>query len=241
MVGGGSSRLEKALAEQSHEQHNVIERTERRLREGYEVKLAELTRHCAVLQQQVETLEADTPKRRLMQQGDAVDLTEAELNSLRQEIAEQEMLLKGYQVYHQNEVYHQNVSGFLCSPAPSHFNLFYLQIENEAATTKLKQLQSEMRDREERLTAEIRRLHAHELNAQQQQKVGHCISSAYYIYYRVTPFALREVLTRCRGQICHAEQSRGRCTSCEVVANRDQVASNAGRVDPARDGAEAGG
>ena len=47
---------------------------------------------------QVETLEADAPKRRLMRQGEPASLTEAELNSLRQEINEQEVLLKGYQV-----------------------------------------------------------------------------------------------------------------------------------------------
>ena len=44
-------------------------------------------------------------------------------------------------------------------------------MENENATTKLKQFQHETRDREERLATEIQRLHAHELNAQ-QQKVG---------------------------------------------------------------------
>jgi hypothetical protein len=44
-----SPRLAKTLAERGA----ITERSERRLREGYEVKLADLTKHRAALQQQV--------------------------------------------------------------------------------------------------------------------------------------------------------------------------------------------
>jgi len=182
------SRLAHTLAEQSQEQSHVTERTERRLREGYEAKLAELTQQRAALEKQVATLEADLPKRRLMRLGDTVHLTQAEIDSLRQMIAEQETLLLGYQVCRSKH----NVTGFLVAVALNmapwlslytcitgdavivalRFVLLsfpFCQVENEAATTKLKECQREMRDREERLTTEIRRLHAHELNSQQQQ------------------------------------------------------------------------
>ena len=97
----------KSLASEVESVRAQGEQEARRAAEGYEAQLRAKTGEVTELRKRVQELEAIAePKRRVLaaaaaaaaQGQEQVVLTGQELRELRQQIAEQEVLLKGYQV-----------------------------------------------------------------------------------------------------------------------------------------------
>ncbi|KAK3280968.1 hypothetical protein CYMTET_11216 [Cymbomonas tetramitiformis] len=118
----------RALVKQLDEKRAFHERSESRLRDGYEGRLAEAAKTRTALQQRVKELEGEGPRRRLAANGEEAKLTVEELKELRENIAVQDTLLAGYQA------------------------------ENEVAMNKIKAMDAEAKERESMLANENAKL-----------------------------------------------------------------------------------
>ncbi|KAL3687985.1 hypothetical protein R1sor_014294 [Riccia sorocarpa] len=93
-------QLLQRLAERNQE----FERISKDRHDLWEGKLRELQKDKYALQVRVQALEAEDPRQKIKRASENVSLTEGELKRLRQEIMEQEALIKGYQVENEKAV-----------------------------------------------------------------------------------------------------------------------------------------
>ncbi|BFI16365.1 hypothetical protein MPTK1_5g21140 [Marchantia polymorpha subsp. ruderalis] len=130
-------RQEKQLIQKRFgDQHHEFERISRDKQELWEAKLRELQKDKYALQIRLQEVEAENPRQKIKRVGESVNLTEGELRRLRQEILEQEALIKGYQV------------------------------ENEKAVKKLKDIESTYKERAQLMAEENARLASQLANIQ---------------------------------------------------------------------------
>eukprot|EP01018_Ginkgo_biloba_P025265 Gb_17650 [translate_table: standard] len=88
----------KIVAQRLAEYRRESERSAVEKQEQWERKFWELQKEKYALSIRLQELEMENPRHRIARGGEIVQLTEVELRQLRQEISEQESLIRGYQV-----------------------------------------------------------------------------------------------------------------------------------------------
>ncbi|KAL2629680.1 hypothetical protein R1flu_014366 [Riccia fluitans] len=92
------------LIQRFAERNQEFERIAKDKQDLWEGKLRELQKDKYALQVRLQALEAEDPRQKIKRASESVNLTEGELRRLRQEIMEQEALIKGYQVENEKAV-----------------------------------------------------------------------------------------------------------------------------------------